>query len=79
MKKFLQFLVSLFGYNIIKSSNFYKINRTLDQAIKSIIKKKIQLFLMLVLTKEKVSIDSKIYFKILLFTHLSRNQKFLKN
>ena len=40
MKKFLQFLVSLFGYNIIKSSNFYKINRTLDQAIKSIIKKK---------------------------------------
>ena len=36
MKKFLQFLVSLFGYNIIKSSNFYKINRTLDQAIKSI-------------------------------------------
>ena len=39
MKKFLQFLVSLFGYNIIKSSNFYKINRTLDQAIKSIIKK----------------------------------------
>ena len=40
MKKFLQFLISLFGYNIIKSSNFYKINRTLDQAIKSIIKKK---------------------------------------
>ena len=40
MKKFLQLLVSLFGYNIIKSSNFYKINRTLDQAIKSIIKKK---------------------------------------
>ena len=40
MKKFLQFLVSLFGYNIIKSINFYKINRTLDRAIKSVIKKK---------------------------------------
>lgn len=40
MKKFLQYLLSFFGYNIIKSKNFYKINRTLDKAIKSIIKKK---------------------------------------
>ncbi len=39
MKKFLQSLISLFGYNIIKSKNFRKINRTLDRAIKSIIKK----------------------------------------
>jgi FkbM family methyltransferase len=40
MKKILQFLVSSFGYKIIKSANFYKINRTLDHAIKSIIIKK---------------------------------------
>ena len=39
MKKFLQFLVGIFGYNITKSVNFYKINRTLDRAIKSVIKK----------------------------------------
>ena len=39
MKKFLQFLVGIFGYNITKSVNFYKINRTLDTAIKSVIKK----------------------------------------
>ena len=39
MKKFLQSLINLFGYNIIKSKNFRKINRTLDHAIKSIIKK----------------------------------------
>jgi len=39
MKNFIQFLLSFFGYNIIKSKNFYKVNRTLDYAIKNLLNK----------------------------------------
>ena len=39
MKNLLQFFLNIFGYNIIKSKNFRKINRTLDLSIKSLLKK----------------------------------------
>ena len=39
MKNLLQFFLNIFGYNIIKSKNFRKINRTLDHSIKSLLKK----------------------------------------
>ena len=38
MKKLIQNIINYFGYNIIKSKNFYKIQRTLDAAIRHQIK-----------------------------------------
>ena len=38
MKKLIQNIVNKFGYSIIKNKNFYKIQRTLDAAIKNQIK-----------------------------------------
>ena len=40
MKNFLQRLLNLFNYNLIKSKDFRKIYRTLDYSIKSLIRKK---------------------------------------
>jgi len=39
-KKFIQKIISLSGYKLIKNSNFVKLYRTLDQSLKILVKNK---------------------------------------